>query len=81
VKPNPCGKRRNHGNSDKSGKAQYQAHTLGIFCKDREHPYHLPVGGRDCVYPCKKRQEVNNSQGGTRQKMGSTGEGRYQKVG
>ena len=37
-KPNPCRKRRNHSNSDKLGKAKYQALAVGISCKDREHP-------------------------------------------
>jgi len=65
VRLNPCGKRRYHSNIDKSGKAKYQALTLGIFCKDHEHPYHRPVGGRDTGsgYPCKKYQDVNNGQG------------------
>jgi len=63
VKLNPCGKWRNHSNSDKSGKAKYQALALGIFCKDREHPYHPLATGRDSGYPCKKCQDVNNGQG------------------
>jgi len=53
-KPNPCGKRRNHSNSNKLGKAKYQALAAGIFCKDRGHPYHPLVDGRGSGYPCKK---------------------------
>jgi len=44
-KYNPCGKRRNHSNSDKLGKAKYQALAVGIFCRGCEHPYNLLVGG------------------------------------
>ena len=54
-KPNPCRKCRNHSNSDKLGKAKYQALVLvvGIFCKDREHPDHPLVDGWGSGYPCK----------------------------
>ena len=44
-KYNPCGKRRNHSNSDKLGKAKNQALAVGIFCRDCEHPYNPLVGG------------------------------------
>jgi len=50
-KYNPCGKRRNHSNSDKLGKAKYQALAVGIFCRDCEHPYNPLVGGRGRASP------------------------------
>jgi len=50
-KYNPCGKRRNHSNSDKLGTAKYQALAVGIFCRDCEHPYNPLVGGRVRGYP------------------------------
>jgi len=50
-KYNPCGTPRNHSNSDKLGKAEYQALAVGIFCRDCEHPYNPLVGGRGRGYP------------------------------
>ena len=44
-KPNLYGKRRNHSDTDKLGKAKYQALAVGIFCTDREHPNHQCTGG------------------------------------
>lgn len=67
MRQNPCRKCCNHSNCYEWGIVKCQVSELGIFGRDREHPYQLAVGGRDVQYPCRKCQDVNNGQGAASQ--------------